>query len=160
MIWALVLVSCGRTTVAEIDAVPQDITDASCAACGMIVGEQPAPRGQIVYRDGTYAHACSIGDLRALVQAPSPHGSPRAVFVEVLPDGFDPTSNAATPLDTRPAEDVWFVFGATRPLVMGLPVLTYAERPAAEAVAATLSGTVVGWSSVAETPFDQVPAGG
>ncbi len=157
-VFVLLLGACGTTTTSsEVDLAPMDMTDAECAVCGMIVGEQPAPRGQVVYRDGSHLHTCSIADLRALVQAPSSRGTPTGVYVEGLEASFDPTSMDLAPRPWIAVEDAWFVFGATRNMVMGLPVLTYAEEAAATEATTALSGTQAQWEAVFATPFNQAP---
>lgn len=155
---ALLLGACSSGPASsELNVAPADLVDAECAVCGMVVGEQPAPRGQVVYRDGTHVHTCSIADLRALVQAPSPRGAPRAVYVEGLEASFDPASTDAAPRPWIAADDAWFVFGATRPMVMGLPVLTYADEAVATVVADGLSGSRARWDAVSTTSFNQAP---
>jgi nitrous oxide reductase accessory protein NosL len=157
-VFALLLGACGSTTTtAEIDLAPADMTDAECAVCGMVVGEQPAPRGQVIYRDGTHLHTCSIADLRALVQAPSSRGTPTGVYVEGLEASFDVATTDLSPRPWITAEDAWFVFGATRPMVMGLPILTFADEAAATQAATALSGSQAQWDAVSTTPFNEAP---
>lgn len=155
---ALLLGACGGPkTTADVDLTPAAMTDAECAVCGMVVSEQPAPRGQVVYRDGTHLHTCSIADLRALVQAPSSRGTPVGVYVEGLEASFDPATADLSPRPWLAAEDAWFVFGATRPMVMGLPVLTFADEAAATQAATALSGTHAQWEQVSAVPFNEAP---
>jgi copper chaperone NosL len=157
--WAISLwLACTTaTTTVEADTTASDQVGAQCDVCGMMVSEQPAPRGQLVYRDGTRAHFCSVGDLRASLEAPSPHGSPLSLYVEALPADFDPASNLVSTFPWVAAEDAGYVFGATRPLVMGTPVLTYAD-PAAAAHAAEQHGLhAYSWESVRAAPFNQSP---
>ncbi len=96
-------------------------------------------------------------DSLALVAAPSSRGVPTGVYVEGLEASFDPTSTDLAPRPWIAAQDAWFVFGSTRPMVMGLPVLTYADEAAATHAAATLSGTLADWGVVSTTPFNEAP---
>ena len=152
MIW-LWLLGCGGGGASTVDTTPDPIGYDECVVCGMVVSEQPPPRGQAIHRDGTHAFACSLGDLRAFLQAPSPLGPPVAVYVEALGDDLD----AQGPLPWVAAASATYVSGVDRPLVMGVPLLSYADRAAAERAAATHGGTVHDWVSVSATPFSEPP---
>ncbi len=155
----LALSGCGNTApTAVVPTAPADIEDAQCAVCGMFVREQPAPRGQIAWRDGTVEHLCSLGDLRAAAQTPSPHGAAHRVWVEVLPVDFVDGGDVTQPMPWLPAQDAWFVFGASRPLVMGDAVLAFADQASALKHAEPLSTRPVRWAALLSTPFNQVPA--
>jgi copper chaperone NosL len=152
------LLACQQTEdAASISTTPEPIGQAECAVCGMTVAEQPAPRGQLIWRDGTRAHFCSLGELRATVQGPSPHGEPVAVYVETLPADFDPATPSTAPLAWSAAEQAWYLFGAERPGVMGMPVLSYASEAEARQAAERLSLSVASWEAVRGTPFHQAP---
>lgn len=116
-------------------AAAEAITTAECATCGMVVREQPAPRAQLVHRDGTRAYFCSIGDLLQYLLAPSQHGGAEAIFVEVMTPSEDPTNPDTHPHAWKPVEESTFVVGVERRGVMGSAVLSYAtEADAAAAV--------------------------
>lgn len=121
---------------------------AECAACGMIVREQPAPRGQVVHRDGTRKFFCSVGDMETYIDVPSPHGAVTHRFVEVQASGADPSVLAIEPHPWQPASDGHYVVGVTRPRVMGEPVLSFGHRTDAEAAARTYGGSVADWVGV------------
>jgi len=121
---------------------------AECGACGMVVREQPAPRGQLVYHDGTRVFFCSLGDLVQYMQSPSPHGSVEQVYVEVLDPKADPHQPSTAPRPWEDADRAAFVLGVKRGHVMGEPVLAYASKSAAEAVAKRYGGRLVTWSAV------------
>jgi len=127
----------------------QPLGSHECAACGMIVSEQPAPRAQLVHRDGTRSFLCSVGDLLAYADAPSPSGAPVAIHVETL----DPAQDAVrTDTGERPwhaAEQTRFVVGVAREGVMGEPYVTFVEQGDAERVAGQHPGAeVMGWKDV------------
>jgi copper chaperone NosL len=153
----LLLVGCDDAQTAEVDTQPSPIATTSCEVCGMVVAEQPAPRGQLVYRDGTRAHFCSLGELRATVQGRSPHGSPVALYVEALPADFDPAANATAEQSWIPAEGATYLTGATRPMVMGLPLLSFADGAEAQEAATRLGLGVATWPDVRDTPFNALP---
>jgi nitrous oxide reductase accessory protein NosL len=111
------------------------IGPAECAACGMVVREQPSPRAQAVHRDGTRAFLCSVDELRHYQMAPSPHGAVTASWVETVDPALNP---AETPVETRPWSDakaMSYVVGVTRPRVMGPPALAFETRAQAQAFA-------------------------
>lgn len=144
----------GAGDAAAPPATAVSIEAAECDVCGMDLRDQPAPRGQVVYRGGQRRFACSITDLRAMLQTPSPLGRPTAVFVEV---SGDPHALHREAQPWIPAEQAWFVFGLQRPEVMGLPALVFADREQALPVAAELHTVPVPWTAVRDTPFDHRP---
>ena len=148
---------CGTSSTAAVDTAPTPLVAASCEVCGMMVSEQPSPRAQLVYRDGTHAHFCSMGELRATVQARSPHGEPVALYVEALPADFDPAANQTAPLPWVPAESAHYLTGADRPLVMGVPVLSFADAESAELLAARPGLSETTWTALRDTPFNLSP---
>ena len=157
MIWLALLACSGSTTVqSTVSLEAQAIEEAECAVCGMIVGEQPAPRGQVVRRDGTHEFVCSVEELRALTQNPSSKGKPRAVYVEALPTTLS-SSGDTTPLPWVPVDEAWFVFGAERRGVMGTPVLAFGDEAAARLQGDSLGSTPVRWAPLRDTPFSSVP---
>ena len=135
------------TTADPASTAAQPLARQMCEVCGMVVDEQPSPRGQLVHRDGTHLHFCSLGDMRIYLSAPSPRGKPVAMHVEDLPTSFDP---AATDTVERPwidATSAHYVVGFERAGIMGKPVATFSDRAAADQVAARVSGQVVSWEA-------------
>lgn len=158
LLLAALLIACGGDEAAsDVDTSPAAIAHHECAVCGMVVAEQPAPRGQAVHRDGTHAFACSLGDLRAYLQSPNPRGEPVAVYVESLPAGADPASRVTEAQDWTAASDAFFVPAPDREGIMGEPLLAFADRAAAEAAAAQTGTGVVDWEQLADTPFSELP---
>jgi nitrous oxide reductase accessory protein NosL len=142
-------------------AVAEDPGFATCAVCEMVIQEQAAPRAQLVLRDGSHKHMCSIGDLRAWVQSPGPAGKPVAVFVEV--QSVEAQTSATIDTPTRAfgqwlrAEETTFVVGIERPSVMGRPALAFADPKDAATVAERVGGYVASWDALAETSFHLDP---
>ena len=154
---ALLLASsgCGEDAVDEAGRLePAAIGDSECAACGMIVRDQPAPRGQLVHRDGTRVYFCAIADLVTYVAAPSPHGSPRAIYVEIMSSDADPGDRDTRELTWSLVEDAGFVFGGFERPVMGEPVLTFANMDEARAAARRLDARAVTWAELREALGD------
>jgi nitrous oxide reductase accessory protein NosL len=150
---ALLAGGCGDApgTGGSIGLQPAKITDQEGAVCGMIVRDQSAPRGQVIHRDGERAFLCSIGDLLAYLEAPSPHGDPASVLVEVMDPSEDPWETHVGAHPWIPARDGVYVVGVRRRQIMGPPVLVYRDRASAERVIAGTDGRVldypelVGW---------------
>lgn len=146
----LTTAGCGRDKGAskEVALVAEAIDGQECAACRMLVREQSAARAQLIHRDGTRHFFCSIGDLLAYRQAPSPHGEVLAIYVETLDPAADPRAYSVEPRPWVPAESAHYVTGVAKPLVMGRPVLVFDTAEAARAAANAYGGTVVPWSEL------------
>jgi len=121
---------------------------ATCAACGMVVSEQPAPRGQAVHRDGTREFFCSLADMVQYAEIPSPHGALTHAFVEALDPATDPLETDVAPRVWVDAEAAGYVLGVARKMIMGTPVLAYADAAQAKAVAESAGGTVHAWADL------------
>jgi copper chaperone NosL len=131
------LSACGESTPAPDgagDRMPE-ISSQECAVCGMLVRDQPAPRGVARHRDGTEAFACSVGDLLVYLGAPSPHGRASEVLVEIMEPGVDPALRETHAHAWVSADAAWYVLGVERGGIMGPPVLAYAEHADADAAA-------------------------
>ena len=121
---------------------------AECGACGMVVREQPAPRGQVIRRDGTREYFCSVGDMVQHLASPSPHGRARSVFVETLPPDIQLPGHATHPHLWREAKQSHFVLGVERAGIMGPPVLVFATHLEADAASKRFSGRTSSWSAL------------
>lgn len=138
--------ACDEEASAEAEA-PNAVSydDRACDACGMIVRDQPAPRGQLVHRDGTRAFFCAISDLAAYVGAPSPHGDPSVIYVEVMEPDTAPDDLSTDERAWSDVQDAAFVVGDFPRPVMGRPVLTFADDEIGEAAAERLGGRALTW---------------
>ena len=116
-----------------------------CAACGMLVRDQPAPRGQIVHRDGTRVFLCSLSDMTTYLGAPSAHGAPKGLFVEEIAPDFAPTELSSAPTPWLNAADAHYVVGVDRPRIMGTPALAYRAESDASRIAASHGASLVTW---------------
>lgn len=145
----MVAAGCGDDAVneaAETGAVSFEHHE--CAACGMIVREQPAPRGQLIHRDGTRAFFCAISDLAVYVGAPSPHGVPTSIYVEVMSADAAPEELSTDEVAWSAVDDVSFVVGEFERPVMGVPVLTFSTDEEGSAAAARLDGKAIRWEGL------------
>jgi copper chaperone NosL len=122
---------------------PVSIDDQEGAVCGMLLRDQPAPRAQVVHRDGERAFVCSIGDLLVHLSAPSPHGHAEQVLVEVVSPDADPSASDTGPHEWVAADQAFFVVGIPRKGVMGPAVLAYRDSAVAESVAASVADAQV-----------------
>ena len=159
MIALFLMLACGSGSAVDPVALEAEpIALAECGVCGMVVGEQPSPRAQVVYRDGTHLHTCSIEEARALAQHPGPRGRAAAVWVESLPADFDWTQTSTETLPWVDAKAASYVFGAERTRVMGVPVLSYADPDVASKVAHKLGTKPVSWTEMLDAPVPQIPS--
>ena len=127
---------------------PVEIEDHEGAVCGMLVRDQPAPRAQVIHRDGERAFLCSIGDLLIHLDAPSPHGRPSRVLVEVLEPDEDPGEPDTGPHPWIPAEEGVYVVGIERQGIMGPPVLVYRSRSDAQQVTEGTSAQILDFEAL------------
>jgi nitrous oxide reductase accessory protein NosL len=147
---AVALAACGGQEQASHGAAaqPEPIADHECGACGMIVREQPSPRGQVVHRDGTHVWLCSLADVVAYAAAPSPHGRVEQVWVETLAADVDPAANEVAQRPWARAAEAHYVLGVERDSVMGTAVLAFASAADASAAAARLGGRAASWDEI------------
>lgn len=133
----ILLLACGASErqAAELAPQPAALADQEDAVCGMLAREQPAPRAQVVHRDGARFFFCSLGDLMVHRSVPSPHGRVVEVFVEVMGPDADPAQSHTGPHPWAAAREALYVVGLERTGVMGRPVFSYADRADAEATA-------------------------
>jgi copper chaperone NosL len=146
----LSLAACGgeERASAGASAHAEPIAEHECGSCGMIVREQPAPRAQVVHRDGTHAWFCSVGDVVAYLGAPSPHGRIEHVWVEVVEADVDLASTDVSEGTWVESTSAHYVLGVARPNVMGTPVLAFASAADAASAASRLGGRPASWSEV------------
>ena len=111
----------------------QSLAGAEGAVCGMVLSSQPAPRAQVVHRDGTRLYLCGISDLLVHLEAPSPHGAPVEIYVEAMEPDEDPREIQMGEHEWIRAEDAVYRVGDERPrLIMGEPVMVYRDRSTAQ----------------------------
>jgi copper chaperone NosL len=122
---------------------PEALADQEGGVCGMLVRDQPAPRAQVVHRDGSRFFFCSLGDLMVHRTSPSPHGRVVEVFVEVMEPQEDPALGHTAPHPWAAASEAFYVVGVERTGIMGRPVLAYADRAVADTVASRYPGARV-----------------
>lgn len=135
---------------AKINTGPAAMDVAECNACGMVVRDQPAPRGQAVHRDGTRAWFCSLGDMMVYLDTPSPHGSVNHVYVELMNPDHKPENLAVQLQPWQNASEVFYVLDVERPAIMGPPVLSYKSAADADQAAQAYDGRVVDWPGLRE----------
>ena len=129
---------------------PKNTENGTCVACGMVMREQPAPRGQVVHRDGTRAYLCSIDDLVQYLDIPSPNGKPVKIYAEIMPDAHGRLDMDVAWRPWGEVTDVFFVIGIERGAVMGDPVMTYRTEQAAGQAAREFGGTIVTFERLRE----------
>ena len=156
----LMLVGCGsKGPAVEVDLDAHSMEGHQCAVCGMVVDEQPSPRGQVVFREGEHKFTCSLGDLRAYVQAPNPLGEPARIYVEDVGAEFDLAGSATAARPWIDAGEATYVVGVKRGGVMGVPAVSFRSAREAGVFAEKVSGELVSWGAMKTTPFNKVPRG-
>ena len=140
----------GEQKAVAVSLAAKPIGYAECAACGMVVSEQPAPRMQVVHRDGHRAYFCSIGDSLHYLSDKNAHGAPAAVYVEALEPSMEPMERETKGHPWILASDAVFVTGVERTGVMGEPVLAFRTVSEAETLTERYSGKVTAWDGVRE----------
>jgi copper chaperone NosL len=156
----LALPGCGRTdaVTGAASLAPTELAGHECVVCGMVVSEQPAPRGQVVHRDGEHLFTCSLGDLRAYLQTPTARGEATGVWVEALPAGHDPLGRSPAKQPWVAAAQAHYVVGLDLPGIMGHPVLSFGAAATAEGALALPGARRVTWDQLLQTPFSRLPA--
>lgn len=147
----LALAACksdNNTSTQQAAVVAKDVETETCTACGMVVREQPAPRGQVVYRDGSREFLCAIDDLVRFLDVPSSKGKPVKIFAEVMADGHDISDMDASAKPWVEVDKLFFVTGIERGGVMGAPALTYETEEAAKKAAGKYNGKVVSFETL------------
>ena len=147
----LILVSAGcsskETATDKSSHAAETLQAQECAACGMIVRDQPAPRGQLVHRDGTRLFFCSVSDMLTYLEAPSPHGKAVALFVESMDRIADPIIHNTEAGPWIDATHSSYVVGFEKE-VMGDPILAYTTSAQAQAQASRLSAKALTWTEL------------
>lgn len=126
----LAFISCGSFVSLEKSEthVALPMGSAECSSCGMILRDQPPPRGQLIHRDGEHVFFCSIGDLIHYMETPSPHGAVQEVFIEGLSVDYDFYTNDVSELSWFPTHELAFQVGVERPGIMGVPILAFPKE--------------------------------
>jgi nitrous oxide reductase accessory protein NosL len=147
---ALSIAACGPAEEAResVSIAPVSIDDQEGAVCGMLVRDQSAPRAQVIHRDGERSFLCSIGDLLAYLEVPSPSGEPLEVLVEVMEPDEDPLASHPEPHPWVSAAEAVYVIGIPRRGIMGEPVLVYVDVETAEQVTAGTSARLVDFAEL------------
>ncbi|MCP4444404.1 MAG: hypothetical protein GY811_03545 [Myxococcales bacterium] len=142
-------VSCSEknATTGSAKQGAEELAGHECAACGMTVRDQPAPRGQLVHNDATRLFFCSLSDMITYLEAPSPHGKVVQIYAESMDSDPDPI---ASKTELRPwinATTSTYVVGFEK-RVMGTPILSYSTAAEAEDLASRISAQVKSWEDL------------
>ena len=144
----VLLIACQKGKASNgVDLRPKAFHKHSCAACGMIIREQSAPRGQIVYRGGKHHFFCSISDMMTTLEMPSRHGKPLAVYTEVMDPHVHPNKFVTAGQTWVKATDAHYLLGYKKVRVMGVPVLVYQTKQDAQQIAKKYKASVYSWQN-------------
>lgn len=130
------------------DNVAKDFDVHECAACGMIIREQPAPRAQVMHKDGTRQFFCSVSDMVTYLSAPTPNGRVVGSWVETMDSVAAPLVFDTKKLPWIPASTAGYVTGIDKKRIMGTPVLVYSDIAGAKRAAKQHGGKSTSWTDL------------
>lgn len=147
LLLALLLVGCEEAARTQAPLPPVAIAEGDeCHLCGMIIQEQPGPKGQLYLR-GTEAPLkfCSTRDMFAfLLQPEHRHRIAQAYVHDVAAGSWAvPGADAFVP-----AQEAWYVVGHGRQGGMGHTLASFRQRADAESFSARYGGEVLAFGQI------------
>ncbi|MCP3674239.1 MAG: hypothetical protein GY829_07190 [Gammaproteobacteria bacterium] len=119
-----------------------------CAICGMYIANQPAPRAQILHRNGEHAFFCSIGDMLTYHQIPSPLGKPVKIWVETLDKETNPLISDIEQHQWTDHKNASYLTKINRRMVMGYPVVALQSKSDSIQMQKEYGGELSTWDSL------------
>ncbi len=116
-----------------------------CSICGMYISNQPAPRAQILHRNGEHLFFCSIGDMLTYNQIPSPLGKPVKIWVETLEKEANPLISNIEQHQWIDHKKAYYVTKIVRSMVMGYPVVALQSKSASALMQKQYGGELSTW---------------
>lgn len=156
MLFGLLLAGCGDKEEARVSYDPVAFhADDECHVCGMIVADFPGPKGQAVERNGVRKF-CSTAEMLSWWLQPENNILQAKLYVHDMgPSQWD------QPQDEHliDATQAWFVSGTPLQGAMGASLASFADRQAAEALAAEHDGAqVVAFEQIDQAFLQQAAA--
>lgn len=150
------LAGCGDREEAEVSLDPVAFhSDDECHVCGMVVMDFPGPKGQAVARDGVRKF-CSTAEMLSWWLQPENRILQLRLYVHDMGRSHWGQPDDAHLVD---ATQAWYVTGTGLEGAMGASLASFAEREAAEALAARHQGArVVAFSDIDEQFLQQAAA--
>ena len=139
MLFSLALAACSQEDIVEtLDPVAFH-SDDSCHVCGMVIMDFPGPKGQAVAREEVRKF-CSTSELLSWHLQPENRIRQARLYVHDMG-----RSQWDHPADSHliDATHAWYVAGSSLSSAMGAPLASFADKQAAEALAAQHEGAQV-----------------
>src|SRR5690554_5159633 len=156
LLFGLALAACGEKdeTPVSLDPVAFHATD-ECHVCGMVISDFPGPKGQAVEKDGVRKF-CSTAEMLSWWLQPENRILDAKLYVHDMGRSHWDQPDDAYLVD---ATQAWYVTGTGLEGAMGASLASFAEREAAEALAARHQGArVVAFSDIDEQFLQQAAA--
>lgn len=156
MLFGLLLAGCSDKEEARVSYDPVAFhADDECHVCGMIVADFPGPKGQAVERNGVRKF-CSTAEMLSWWLQPENNILQAKLYVHDMG-----RSQWDQPEDEHliDATQAWFVTGTPLQGAMGASLASFADRQAAEALAAEHDGAqVVAFGQIDQAFLQQAAA--
>lgn len=156
MLFGLLLAGCSDKEEARVSYDPVAFhADDECHVCGMIVADFPGPKGQAVERNGVRKF-CSTAEMLSWWLQPENNILQAKLYVHDMG-----RSQWDQPEDEHliDATQAWFVTGTPLQGAMGASLASFADRQAAEALAAEHDGAqVVAFEQIDQAFLQQAAA--
>jgi nitrous oxide reductase accessory protein NosL len=114
----------------------------------MYILNQPAPRAQILHRNGEHVFFCSIGDMLTYNQIPSPLGKATKIWVEVINKDVNPTLHNTDTYPWIDHKEAHYVTNVNRTMVMGYPVIALQSKADSEYLQKSYGGQLADWEQL------------
>lgn len=140
LLFGLTLAGCGEKEESQVSYEPVAFhADDECHVCGMIVADFPGPKGQAVERDGVKKF-CSTAEMLSWWLQPENRILQAKLYVHDMAQ-----SQWDQPEDDHliDATQAWYVTGTSLQGAMGASLASFADRQAAEDLAAQHEGAQV-----------------
>lgn len=155
LLLGLALAACGDKEEApvELDPVAFHSTD-ECHVCGMVVMDFPGPKGQAVERNDVKKF-CSTAEMLSWWLQPENRILDARLYVHDMGQSEWDHPDDAHLIDARQA---WYVSGTPLRGAMGASLASFADKAAAEALAAQHNGTVLHFDEIDQEFLQQAAA--
>lgn len=143
----LLLAACsdGPERAVAQNPVPIEPGD-ECHLCGMIIDEQPGPKGELYVRGDTAARKfCSVAEMFTFLLQPEHRERIGAAYVHDVAAG-----SWAAPNDDAfvPAREAWYVLGHHQASSMGHALASFRQRTDAEAFVEAHGGRLLSFEQI------------
>lgn len=155
MLFALILAACGEQeqTAVNLDPVAFHESD-ECHVCGMIIADFPGPKGQAMERNEVKKF-CSTAEMLSWWLQPENRILDARLYVHDMGQSQWDQPDDGHLIDAREA---WYVSGTPLKGAMGASLASFADKEAAEALAAEHNGTVLHFDEIDQEFLQQAAA--